>query len=181
MINLLPPEIKNKERQASRVYSLISFYIIIGSIIALATAGVWTYRFILESQLTDKQGQLSSLESAAKSNSSVLDQAAFIKNRLEAEANYQDSTDWVALLDQIASDTPATIQLTNLHLDRSSSAFSLGINGLASSRRDIVLYKDKLNASSLYMNAEITAVNDRDNASAQPFSFTIQTSVKGGK
>jgi len=178
MINLLPLEIRQKEKLASRVYALISVYIIIGSLIALASAGVWTYRFVLDSRLSDKQGQLSSLESAAKVNSDVLSQAAFIKNRLDAQTTYSDSTDWADMLNRVASYTPAAVQLTDLHLARDANATTVGLNGLANSRRDIVLFKDKLNSSDEFTQAEITAINDREETSSQAYSFTIQAVVK---
>jgi len=178
MINLLPPEIKQKEKLASKVYAVISLYTVAASLIALACAGVWTYRFILENSLLDKQGQLASLETASKTNAELLDRAAFIKSRLTNQANYQDEIDWAELLGKLASYTPTSIQLTDLSINSSTASATLGLNGLANSRRDIILFKDKLNSSKEFTQAEITALSDRDKTGSQPFSFTIQAAIK---
>lgn len=183
MINLLPPEIKDSRKLSSKVSGVIAAYVVIGAIIALLIAVATTYKFILDSQVMDRQSQLSSLETSAKAGNQLMSKAALVNDRLSSVAKYRDDIIWSDKLREIANSTPSDISLTEVKLDRASasSGIKIGVSGLATDRRSIVLFKDKLSANKAFSGVELTSVGEKSSdASSYTFTVTFALSQQTG-
>ena len=178
MINLIPPDRKKRQKIRSKAYFIVVIYIAVTAIIVLGWVGQTTLNYIGKSNLGNKEAELATLKAQVGKNQDLLTMANFIQDRLNSSQSYQPSS-WNELLDAVANCQPTDSTLTKLNItsDEANST-TITIGGQSSSRRSIILFKDKLVDHLLFDSATITSISDSSTDESATFSFTITVKVK---
>lgn len=176
MINLLPKEIKQKYQVTSKVYGLAGIYILVLVIIGLGAAGLETYNYIQQTNLSQKQAELASLNSTQLKSSDLAKEAAFIDNRLTAQATFQDSRSWDTLVNTVATDTPSGVQLTDIKFT-TTPTLSLAITGQVTDQRQAILFEQKLASDKAFTSAQITSMSGSTSGKIVTYSFAITAGI----
>lgn len=178
MIDLIPPEIKKRKGVRSLVYWIMVVYIVIGAGVILGAVFLQSYSLVGKSSLGDKQTKLDSLMAEKKKNESLGTEAAFIASRVSDAGKYQSVNDWNAVLQAIADATPTDTQLTSLTLaSAEGKSATVTVAGTTTSRRSIILFKDRLTVTQPFTAADISNISESDATGSKVFTFSIDVSM----
>jgi len=178
MINLSPPEIKQRKGLKSLVYVVTMAYFVIASLLVLGLAGLATYNFTQKIALDNQKAELDRLTEVKNKDKALISQAAFIQNRVKNVANYRSTYDWNQVLSSLAQSTPTNTQLTSVKISGDASKPPIiNITGSSADRRSIILFKDKLAITSPFTGASITAMAEPASDETKSFTFSISVSV----
>lgn len=172
MINLLPPEIKNRYKKLSKLYLTIVIFITIAVSLILGGLSLMTYSIIQNNAINEKEAIVAQLLSSHKQNSAVIEKAAFIESRINRQNRYQEKKRWEELLEAIALSTPVNTRLTTTDINIKESKITLV--GESADQRSIILFRDKLLADSHWFSkAEIITINDDPTATKLVFTISL--------
>lgn len=175
MLNLLPQEVKDRYKYHSKLYSLGLAYILILVVLGLGAIGIATYNLTVAASLGQKQTEIDVLAAQKQKKTDVTDKAAFIEDRMEGAAAFQEKTQWEKILQQVADATPTNIQLTTTKV----STTGIDISGKTTDRRAIVLFSDRLSTQPNLSGAAIQSITDEvADGGPKSFTFTINAGVK---
>ncbi len=175
MLNLLPQTIKDRYRISSRLYAIGVVYLLVLVVIVLGALVVATYNLTAVANLGQKQVEIDALSAQKKNVTSVTAKAAFIEDRMQGSAAFQENAEWEKTLQQVAEATPTNIQLTSLRL----TSGGIDVSGKTTDRRAIVLFGDRLSQQPAFSSANIQAINEEKAASgAKAFTFTLNLGYK---
>jgi Tfp pilus assembly protein PilN len=179
MINLIPPEIKENQKAASRIYSFISLYIIIVAALVLSAAGLSTYNFVKAAYNTSIQGDIDNLISQQKKQGDTASKAAYISDRIKVSGQYKEDIAWDQVLQKVADNTPTGVQLSSIKTVRDSKTITITLGGISSDRRTPVLFADKLSKAAEFANVTLQSIGD-GGADGNSFTFAIALNLKDG-
>lgn len=179
MINLVPPEFKKRQKVRSKIYFVVLVYIVATTAVVLGWAGLTTLNLISTSRLGDKEAQLSELTNLVNQKKNLVSKATFIQDRIASSAQYQPNYDWNLVLDAIAASTPTDSTLTKINITSDDKTPpKVNISGKSSSRRSIILFKEKLATTDPFTSASISSISDEITNSVTSYSFTIVITMK---
>jgi Tfp pilus assembly protein PilN len=177
-INLIPPELK-RIRNTERLLRKALRIAVVVAILILATSGVLFY---VNSNASREIGRIESdLERLTTENdqyANLEDEIADINKKLvKIDGVEKNRILWSSVLTELARCTPAKLSLGTLSLSQDNKKVTL--TGVAETRRDIALYKEKLDASDLFKNVlfSSSAVNETD----QNFTFSLSAELEKTK
>lgn len=174
MINLLPPEIKQKRHAKSHLYAVTVFYITGLAIIVLGSAALLTYNLTMHSTIDGLNGQIQTLARQRVNQDAVISQAAFLEDRIKNVGSYHESAKWDDILDQIAQATPTDTQITDIKMSQQTDKGTVfTLTGSTATRRSIVLFADKLNENKSFTNATISSITESNSTASKTFQFVI--------
>ncbi len=178
MINLVPPEIKQRKGVKSLIYVITSIYFVLSAGLVLGLVGLATYNYSQKIYLGSQQAELDRLNVEKNKNKTLFDQAAFIESRVKNAATYQSSYDWNQVLNSIAESSPINTRLTALKITTDpSKPPTITLNGQSADRRAIILFKDKLSITKPFSGADITALTESTAGANKTYTFTISVSI----
>jgi Tfp pilus assembly protein PilN len=178
MINLVPPEIKQRKGLKSLVYVVTLAYIVIASALVLGLAGLATYNYSQKIVLDGQQAELDRLAADKTKDKSLISQAAFVQDRVKNASTYKSSYDWNLVLDSIAQSTPTNTRLTSIKVTGDATKPpTIAISGESSDRRAIILFKDKLALTKPFNGAGITSLTESAAGTSKTYTFSINASV----
>src|SRR3989344_682901 len=174
MINLVPPEIKQRKGLKSLVYVVTLAYIVVASVLVLGLAGLATYNYTQKIYLGSQQAELDRLAAEKNKDKTLLSQAAFIQDRVKNAATYKALYDWNAVLDAIAQSTPTNTRLTSIKISGDATKPpTVAISGESADRRSIILFKDKLALTKPFDGAGITSLTESSSETNETYTFSI--------
>ncbi len=174
MINLLPPRVKSQAIIKTKTSNTIFAYSLLLAALILFIAGFFTYNFTQTSAIADKESELATLAAQRKKISAQATKLAFIQDRLTVAGQFQEKADWNSLLNTIASDTPKSIQLSDLKITVDpAKGTTATITGQTANRRDIVLFQGKLATEKSLTGVTILSMNET-NTTIKAIAFVIQ-------
>lgn len=178
MLNLLPPENKEKYRAQSIVYGVSLTYIIIAVAIYLGGAAFATFNLTKQTSIGNAQEKLNALSQEKTKNTEIANKAALVEDRVKNRSTYQDTDKWDKILESIANDTPTNVQITSIKTTTdSSNRLTISILGKANERRAVVLFQDKLSNDKTFTATGIQSINQSTDATKTVYDFTVQTSL----
>lgn len=180
MINLLPPEHKQRNRIASLSYLVALVYIIVGVVISLGAAALATYNLTASATISGKEDRIAALSEQKNKNNEIATKASFINDRITSRSTYQESFEWEDVLTTIADATPSEIRLKGVKsaIDTKSKKVTLTIQGTSSDRRSVLLFRSKLSEEKLFTAPFIQQLNELSNDNKKEFDFTIEMGVQ---
>lgn len=178
MINLLPEEIKQRHHVNSVIYSTILAYIVVLAALGLGAAVMATYNFSNQASINEKEARLSDLKSARAKNGEIINQAAFIEDRLKAEPTYKDKSSWNSYLTKVAASTPVDVQLTNITINN-DTGLKLSIDGHAATLRSAILMRDRLSSDKVCTSPTFGKLNQSGDANSQKYDFGLSCTITG--
>ena len=178
MINLVPPEIKQRKGLKSLVYVVTLAYIVISSALVLGLAGLATYNYTQKIYLGSQQAEIERLAADKNKDKTLLSQAAFVQNRVKNAATYRSSYDWNLVLNAIAESTPSNTHLTSIKISSDATKPpTITLSGESTDRRSIILFKDKLATNKLIASAGITTLTESTSETNKTYTFSISVSI----
>jgi Tfp pilus assembly protein PilN len=152
-INLVPQEIKGKIAQAkasANVFSIclviVFFFAVVG---ALALAANSMY---LEQNLTNIKQSIAKSTSELAIYNLLEDKAIFLNDRAKiALALEQKRPLWSQIVQNLNNSVPQEVQFSSVAFDLTKNP-NIVLNGYAKTERDVISFKDKLEASEFFNN-----------------------------
>lgn len=89
----------------------------------------------------------------------------------------KNKTSWIALLSELASLTPSHLKITSLSLN-SKGAPGLNISGEAASRKEIAIFRDKLETSQFFSETILGATSKAESPSGIYYTFSLTASLE---
>jgi len=178
MVNLLPQQLKNARKVRSIAYSVILVYVVIIIGLGLGAAAMATFNLTGQLTINDKTNRINALRSEAERKRELAAKAAFVEDRLQAEAQLKSPFDWDAILEAMASNTPVDVRLTVVNLNDSQGQAKLVLAGETSNRRSVILLRDKLESDNNFVSAVITNISDNSSEGGKKFNFNLEANVK---
>lgn len=181
MLNLLPSEIKDRYRDKSRVYSLALAYIMLLVLTGLSAAGLATWNYIQQANISNKQGQMDQLRSEKQSKNELTIKAAFVEDRVKSVSQFRENQEWEAILDNVAAATPIGVQLDSMKVSiaKAVNSTTITLGGATTDRRTIVLFRDKLASLDYLSDVALQTLNESEAPSGKNFLFTIVATYNG--
>lgn len=175
MLNLLPPELKEQRRTKSMLYSTAVIYVLIAVVVGLIVAGLATWGFVQQSEISSLQTEIQGLSNQRKAKESIISTASFIEDRLKAAPTLQEKRKWELILDEIARATPTDIILTSIRVATSQAdqSIDISVSGTTTDRRSIVLFRDKLESASTVTKTTILSLSDASTETKKEYSFSL--------
>lgn len=175
MLNLLPPELKQNRRAKTFLFSTTLIYTLIVSAVGLSLLGIATWNFLQQAQISDKTARVDQLTSQKRAKGEIVSQASFIEDRLNSATQYQDSRQWDEVLTEVASATPTNVTLQDVGLTspKYKPSIELSITGSTNDRRSIVLFRDKLDASSTISGTKLLTISEETTGKDKSFVFSL--------
>ncbi len=173
VINLLPPELKNKKKQIQLNMTAISLG---GSWIVLLfilTAVLFFSRMTLHVSLQANQSEINWLQNAIDQKKDIVSQAYLINDRLQVIKAAQVQNKFSVFLDETIKATPSALQITDFTINPQSKP-PVKIQGYAASRREVVKLMEKFDASPYFK--EMTF--ESSNLSEDKVNFTINGQIE---
>lgn len=178
MINLVPPEIKQRKGLKSLVYVVTLAYIFISSALVLGIAGLATYNYTQRIYLGSQQAEIERLSAERNKDKALIGQAAFVQSRVKNASTYRSGYDWNLVLNAIAESTPSNTQLTSIKISSDTTKPpTTTMSGKSTDRRSIILFKDKLATSKLIANSSITSLTESASETDKTYTFSINVSI----
>lgn len=178
MINLVPPEIKQRKGLKSLVYVVTLSYFVISLVLVLGLAGLATYNYTQKIYLSSQQAELDRLAAEKNKDKSILSQAAFVQSRVKGATTYQSSNDWNQVLVSIAQSTPTNTRLTSVRIaSADNKSPTVTISGESTDRRSVILFKDKLLITKPFSGAGITSLTESTSETNKTYTFSISVTV----
>jgi Tfp pilus assembly protein PilN len=175
-INLIPPKLKKQKE-----LHYISSQIIFGLFVILVMIGIMAGAlFVYDSFLT---------KDIARNNDNLADQTKRLKSFQDTKISIEDAntklanvdsvlTDritWSEIITKIASYTPKNVQIKTMELKKTANGGT--ISGLAVTRKDIALFKEKLETNGFN---NVTFTSSSYNSSTDDYTFSLSLEI-GGK
>lgn len=191
-INLLPPELKLQRIAAKRNASLISICIVIVLIVAVLGIISRSFQSNMETYLSNTKGNIDKASGQIDQYQDLQDLALFINDRWQAaqELN-KNHVFWSQVLQELSNSAPTDVQFEGLTMNSGKSP-NFVLQGNTTTEREIIKFKDKLEASLFFKNVAFKSSNistDQTNTT-QKLEFSlefdleqkqVQASVSGAK
>lgn len=177
MINLLPPEVKQRHIVSSRIYTLTLLYIVVLVILGLGAVALGTYNLTLGGTRSEREATLASLVAEKEKYSKLISQAAFVEDRLKTAKTYQETRKYEEVLDYVATSTPVDVQVTGINITVNEKV-SLTITGETRERRSVILFRDKLSQVTGLEPASVANITEGSDSKGKIFAFTITSTLK---
>ncbi len=176
MLNLLPPEVKQRYHYASIVYSTSVAYVLILAVLGLGFTALTTYNYVQSSSLSEKQAKVSQLKKTRQSKIALSKEAGFIEDRLKASTSLPDKRQWTDIINRLASATPTAIVLKSTKIAvQKDETVTATLSGTTKDQRAIVLFRDKLEADEHYEKVSIQSISESGSPEDKSYSFTLMT------
>jgi Tfp pilus assembly protein PilN len=176
-INLLPPKLKRRKE-----ISTISNHIIFGLSVILIMLSIMAGAIFLYNSSLAKD--------ISKANSNLSEQNKRLKNFKETETLIKNANKKVSQIDDISKDrfvwskviteistfTPKEVRIENMDLNQRTNSATL--SGVATTLKDIALFKEKLEQSGFQ---NVTFTSSSYNQGTNDYAFSLSVSLEGKK
>lgn len=152
-INLVPPEVKNKITAAKKTASHFGIAIVVVIFIGVASALVKAADYmVLEPALTQVKTEVNQSQNELKDYLNLQNQAAAINDRMNIATKINEKrAHWSEITQDLINSVPQNIQFVSVTANAEKTP-NFVLQGKAASERDIIAFKDKLDASSFFNN-----------------------------
>jgi len=168
-INLVPPEIKDKIKEAKKTASIFGVALVIVIFLAVASALVRAANYmVLEPALTSVNNQVATSQNELKEFLSLQNQAATINDRMSIASKIEEKkARWSQITQDLINSVPQNIQFVSLTANAEKSP-NFVLQGKTNSEREVIAFKDKLEKATFFKNVAFkssTTTNPSDNPS----------------
>lgn len=183
-INLLPPELKLKRAVAKRNASLIGICVVI--ILVMATLGFLSrsLKSTVDTYLLTEKNNINQESNQIEQNKDLQDLALFINDRWQATQDLEKNhVYWSQVLQELSNCAPVDVQFENLTMNSEKSPNFI-LQGNTTNEREIIKFKDKLEASGFFKSVNFKSSNLSDQANPgtnQKLEFTLEFDLEQNK
>lgn len=174
-INLIPPKLK-KEKEINKISRLFFMaFFIVNAIIAIGAVGIISLNQLSQIELNSTNSKIAEQEKTLANLEDTSKKVKSMNEKLEdINAINKEKTSWSQIITEIAKDTPEKLQIKSLSATNNNNKINL--TGSASSRRDIALFKEKLENSNYFDNVVFSTSSFT--AETEDFNFNLSCELK---
>lgn len=172
MINLIPPQIKEKRLLKIVNAQIVKMFLGLLMIFGLLNLLIWIGGDILNLRLAISQEQVKSIEQEVSQYKDVEKKALGIKDRLiKAAALKKNQKEYSKILEALGNLTPTNVKLQTISLNEKD----LNISGQASSEEEIVKFQHSLEQDKVFSDVYIqnSTLNSSETGTSVKFSLKI--------
>lgn len=182
-LNLLPPEIKLKHRQAKTSVNVFGLCLVAIIVVAILFVLLYEYKInVLQVKLNNSNAAVASANSTLSPLKELASNALAINDRADiAKPIEAKRATWSVIISELINSVPSDVQFTNVVID-SSKKPNFVLQGNTTSEREAVKFRDKLEDSAYFQNVAFqsssTGQSTEPGAPAQTLNFTLQFDLK---
>jgi Tfp pilus assembly protein PilN len=176
-LNLIPPKIKEmrKTKEALRQV-LIGLWAMLLIVIIFSIA-LKIYASSLDSDQKSWEERIEQQKSKDKTLIETENKIQKINSKLsKIDSILANRINWSEVLESIGSATPKAVQVTSLNLDKNNSQIS--IQGVALTRKDIALMKQKLEENGRFKNVVFSTSSYNQQTNDYNFNLNLSLDIK---
>lgn len=181
-INLLPPEIKLKIKQAKQsanIFSICLVALILVVVIGFLLTGL--KKDLLQPELDNVNQEIATQNSKVSSFSSLENEALFINDRAELTKQIDNQNPvWSQIIQDLINSVPTNVQFTSLTVDI-TKAPNFVLQGQTASEREAIKFKEKLENSTFFKDVAFKSSYTDQNAeegSDQRLNFSLEFNLE---
>lgn len=175
-INLIPPKLK-KEKEINKISRLFfAAFFIVNAIIAIGAIGLMSLNQLSQMELESSNNKIAEQEKLLASLEETSKKVESMNQKLEdINKINKEKTSWSQIITEIAKDTPEKLQIKSLSATNNNNS-KINLTGSASSRRDIALFKEKLENSNYFENVIFSTSSFTQET--EDFNFNLSCELK---
>jgi len=164
MINLLPEHYRKRQIIISRIYGLILVYVIVVTVLIIATVALTTWNQIQASEIENLTTEQKQLANKNKARTDLIEFVGAINSRIKVvETNIDSSIDWAQLLTSFAQIIPVDVTLTQFNANLlDTGELKISLNAKTPNQRSVFLFRKKLMLESRVSGVKLTQFNKGD-------------------
>ncbi len=177
-INLVPREIKDKISQAKFSANVFGIcLVVVFLVVVLGVLAAAANTMLLEPNLSTIKGEVSQNANELTAFASLEKKALFLNDRAKiAQEIEQKRPRWSQIVQNLINSVPANVQFSDLAVD-STKIPNFVVSGYAKDERDIIGFKDKLEASEFFKNVRFKSSTAEDKPVETPTAPTEATTA----
>lgn len=177
-INLIPPKLK-KEKDFKKILKLVSeSLVIIFFMMILVTFTVFAVDFLTKKDTAKLEKDIKTQEDQLVTYKDIESRVTVANSKLEKiDAINSSRILWTTVLKDLANDTPKNVQMKSIAADASTGKITIA--GIAATRRDIALLKEKTEESKFFKN--VTFYSSSYNTTDDNYSFNLSCELENTK
>jgi len=180
-INLLPKELKEEKRQRQFIAQLFSFCLSLLFIFILWIVGIEAANQILAINLKTSESQIQQEGKELERMKTLEEKAKLLNETLKVVDDLtKQQVAWSQIIKDFSASVPASVQINNLSLNSKKSP-NFSLSGKAASFRDILEFKEKLEASPNFKDIIFTSSNKVEGQGQSGYSFNLTFNLEGKK
>jgi len=180
-INLLPKELKEEKRQRKFVAQLFSFCLSLLFIFILWIAGLEAANQILAINLKTSESQIQQERKELEQMKTLEEKAKLLNETLKVVDDLtKQQVAWSQIIKDFSASVPASVQVNNLSLNSKNSP-NFSLSGKAASFRDILEFKEKLEASPNFKDVVFTSSNKAEGQGQSGYGFNLTFNLESKK
>jgi Tfp pilus assembly protein PilN len=174
-INLIPPRLKKQKG-----IDYISNQIIFGLIVILFMLGIlslalFTYDSSIKADISKSESRLAEQDKRLKEFKDTENLIKTANQKLaKIDELLKEKTIWSEAIAKISKVTPKSVEIKTMDLNHDSS--KVNISGIATTRKDIALFKEGLEKSSF---KNVTFTSSSYNQSTNDYTFSLTLELEG--
>ena len=158
-INLLPPQLKMKRIAARRNASLLSICVLLVAAFGILAIIGQSLKSTVEAYLSTSKNAIEKETSVLTEDEELQDLALFVNDRSkETEKINDERVFWSQVIQELNNSVPVSVQFVNLTA-KSSKTPNFILQGNTTTEREIIKFKEKLEASSFFKDVTFKSSN----------------------
>lgn len=182
-INLLPPELKLQRIVAKRNASLISICVVIVLVVAILGIISQSLKSTVETYLGNTKNNIQKESDQIDQYQELQDLALFINDRWQTTQEIEKNhVYWSQVLQELSNSAPTDVQFENL-VANSEKSPNFILQGNTTTEREIIKFKDKLEASPFFENIAFksSSLSTDQTTTNQKLKFTLEFDLEQKK
>ncbi|MFA5926795.1 MAG: PilN domain-containing protein [Patescibacteria group bacterium] len=177
-INLLPPKLKKQKGVEKKLRSVLLGLIYLAAMILVLSGVLFSFNIVNKNELDQVIARTEAYKTEAKAYSEIKEKITKTNSKLDKISQIDNNRVlWSVIIAEIEILTPAQVTIRTMDLSHDSKI--INTVGKAESRYDVVLFKDKLEASPFFKN--VTFSSSSFNPDENNYSFALKFELEKNK
>lgn len=170
-INLIPPKLKFQKELKNILSQSIFGFLVVFLMLAIMAGALYAYNSSLQGDLKKNATMLEEQSKRLKGFQEIDNSVRVANNKLSSiDTVLKNRASWSDIVTNISSFTPKSVQIKTMDLN--SDLGTVVIQGVALTRKDIALFKEKLEKSN-FQNVTFTSSSYSQSTDDYTFSLTL--------
>lgn len=172
-INLIPPKLKQEKDNRKIVNFVFSTLFILFIFFSIISVALYFASIYSDKDIKNIEAKIDETDRSLNKMSGIKKQVEEVNAKLIKVDNLnQNRIVWSNIATDLAKSTPTELEVKTLSANSTSKKISL--TGIASSRREIARFKEKLESSKYFQNVIFTSSSYNSDADDYSFSITCE-------
>lgn len=174
-INLLPPQIKEKEIQRKINIRVFKLFLIFVFILVFLNLLIWLTNNIIEVRLNLSKTKIQNLEKQIAQYKDIEGKALFIKDRLNKGREIEkERIAYSTVLKSLANLTPSNVKIETVNISNKD----INVSAQAASEEEVVKFQRSLERDELFSNVYIQSSTLAGGEQGGSIKFALKANIK---